>query len=92
LLPSGSDHGRARRRRAEEGYQLLFNPAGHIVCFGWANMVGGKKRNLFEVGVEFFKQPKFSPMQMMNDNKTVSGVNLGHLWNELDLLSGASTS
>ena len=69
------------------GYELL-NPAGHLVCFGWANMVGGEKRNFLKVGIEFFQQPKFSPMQLMNDNKTVSGVNMGHLWDELELLSG----
>ncbi|MFT3837840.1 MAG: medium chain dehydrogenase/reductase family protein [Myxococcaceae bacterium] len=71
----------------KKGYELL-NAAGHIVCFGWANMVGGETRNLFKVVGEFFKQPKFAPMKLMDHNKTVSGVNLGHLWDELELLSG----
>ena len=29
---------------------------------------------------------KYSPMDLMSDNKTVSGCNMGHLFNRLDLL------
>ena len=29
---------------------------------------------------------KYSPMQLMDDNKTVSGCNMGHLFGRLDLL------
>lgn len=30
--------------------------------------------------------PKFSPMQLMDANKTVSGTNMAHLFSRLDLL------
>ncbi len=68
-----------------KNYALLA-PAGHLVCFGWANMVGGEKRNLFRVASQLTHTKFFTPMNLMSENKTVSGVNLGHLWNEAWLL------
>ncbi len=70
-----------------KGYGLL-RPAGHLVAFGWANMVEDGKRNLFHVVREFFSQKKYAPMSMMDQNKSVSGVNLGHLWDEIEMMSG----
>ena len=32
------------------------------------------------------KIKKFSPMKLMEDNKTVAGTNMGHLFGRLDLL------
>jgi synaptic vesicle membrane protein VAT-1 len=67
------------------GYSLL-RPAGHMVCFGWANMVSGSRRQPIHVVREFLTLPRYTPMGLMNDNRSVSGVNLGHLWGELDLM------
>ena len=30
--------------------------------------------------------PLLTPVQLMNANKTVSGVNIGHLWGQMDML------
>ena len=30
--------------------------------------------------------PRFTPPQLMNDNKAVMGVNLGHLWEHAEML------
>ena len=30
--------------------------------------------------------PWFHPIRLMNDNKAVIGVNLGHLWDRMDML------
>jgi len=32
--------------------------------------------------------PWFHPIKLMNDNKAVIGVNLGHLWDRIELLRG----
>ena len=32
------------------------------------------------------KVKKYNPMKLMDDNKTVSGTNMGHLFGRLDLL------
>lgn len=69
----------------KKGYDLLA-PAGHLVAFGFANMHGGSTRNLFRVVSQFMDVPKYSPMKLMDDNKAVSGVNMGHLWSEIDVL------
>jgi NADPH:quinone reductase-like Zn-dependent oxidoreductase len=63
-----------------KGYRLLA-PAGQLIAFGWANMVGPSK-SLPRMASQFFRMPRFSPLALMGDNRTVSGVNLGHLWNE----------
>ncbi len=31
--------------------------------------------------------PLLTPLQLMNHNRTVSGVNIGHLWSEMAILS-----
>lgn len=69
----------------EKGYNLL-KPGGHLHCFGWANMVDGKTRNLFTVVSQFLKLKKYSPMDLMDKNRGVSGTNMGHLWGEVELM------
>lgn len=68
-----------------KGYSLL-KPSGHLVAFGWANMVDGPRRNVLTVAGQFLRQPRYTLMQLMQDNKTVSGVNMGHLWGEMELM------
>lgn len=70
-----------------KGYSLL-RPAGHLIAFGWANMVDGDKRNVFHVVSEFFGMKRYAPMKLMDHNRTVSGVNLGHLWDEVEMMGG----
>ena len=70
----------------EKGYGLL-KPGGHLHCFGWANMVDGNKRNLFRIISQFLQLKKYSPMDLMDKNRGVSGTNMGHLWEEVDLMA-----
>ena len=67
------------------GYDLL-GPAGRIVCFGLSSAAAGKTRSLFHALMQVMQIKKYSPMDLMSDNKTVSGCNMGHLFNRLDLL------
>lgn len=69
----------------KKGYSLL-RPAGTLVAFGFANMAGGETRSIARVLKNFFSVPRFSPLTMMDDNRGVVGVNMGHLWSEMDLL------
>ncbi len=71
----------------KKGYGLL-RPAGQLIMFGFANMASGGKRSLVRVAGQFMSMPRFGPLQLMNDNKTVGGVNMGHLWGETELLIG----
>jgi len=67
------------------GYDLLA-PCGRLVAFGLSSAASGTKRNLFHAAAQVLKVRKFSPMKLMDDNKTVSGTNMGHLFGRIDLL------
>ena len=69
----------------KKGYSLL-KPAGMLVAFGFANMNTGGKRKLRHVLPQLARTPLFSPMRLMNDNRSVAGVNMGHLFGEKELL------
>ncbi len=73
-------------RSWRQGYELL-GPSGRLVCFGFSAAQGsGKRRNLFRAVSQVLKMPWYNPMKLMNENKTVSGTNMGHLFDRLDLL------
>jgi NADPH:quinone reductase-like Zn-dependent oxidoreductase len=68
-----------------EGYDLLA-PCGRLVAFGLSAAASGTTRSLFHAAAQVFKIRRFSPMKLMDDNKTVAGTNMGHLFGRLDLL------
>ena len=61
-----------------KGYELL-KPGGRLICFGFANLSVGPRRNLLRVLGQLWRVPKFSPLKLMSDNRVVAGVNVGHL-------------
>jgi synaptic vesicle membrane protein VAT-1 len=67
------------------GYDLLA-PCGRLVAFGLSAAALGKKRSLIHAGAQLLKVKKISPMKLMEDNKTVTGTNMGHLFGRIDLL------
>jgi synaptic vesicle membrane protein VAT-1 len=69
----------------KKGYDLL-GPTGRLVAFGFSAAAAGNKRNLFHAATQVFQIKKYNPMDLMNDNRSVSGVNMGHLFGRLDLL------
>jgi synaptic vesicle membrane protein VAT-1 len=32
--------------------------------------------------------PRFTPLRLLNDNKAVAGVNMGHLWHKMPMVRG----
>jgi synaptic vesicle membrane protein VAT-1 len=69
----------------KKGYSLL-RPGGILIAFGLANANRGGSRRLLHVLKEMAQIPRWSPLKLMDDNRTVSGVNIGHLWGSLDLI------
>ena len=61
------------------GYDLL-RPAGRLVMFGVSGLIGGASRNLLRAAWQVLWYPRFGPLALMNQNRTVAGANLGHLW------------
>jgi synaptic vesicle membrane protein VAT-1 len=68
-----------------KGYGLLA-PAGILIAFGLANANKGGKRRLWHVFSQLARVPRFNPLKLMNDNRTVSGVNMGHLFGEAEMI------
>lgn len=68
------------------GYSVL-RTTGHLLCYGWSNMVSGERRSLWRIITQFLQLRRYSPMDLMDKNRSVSGVNLGHLWDETELMA-----
>ncbi len=65
-------------------------PTGRVGMFGLSAAASGKRRNLLRAlpaALTTFRT-RWGPLPLMNDNKGVFGVNLGHLWDEIDRLAG----
>lgn len=71
----------------KKGYALL-RPLGRLVAFGFANMASGRRRSLFNVAHQALGIPLFTPLGLMDANRSIAGVNMGHLWGETELLRG----
>jgi len=69
----------------KKGYGLL-RPVGHLIAFGFANMHAGARRRLVHMARQAAQIPLFTPLGLMNENRSVSGVNIGHLWKQKELL------
>ncbi len=70
----------------KKGYRLL-RPAGRLVAYGFANLAQGEKRSYVHAAAQMAQMPLFTLIGLMNANKAVAGVNIGHLWNEMEMLS-----
>jgi len=53
---------------------------GRLFVFGVSSFAPGKRRSLIAAMTGMFKMPAFKPLELMNRNRGVFGVNLGHLW------------
>jgi synaptic vesicle membrane protein VAT-1 len=81
LDPIGGDH-------LLRSYRLLA-PLGRLVTCGMQDMVGGQHRNPVRSLHAVWQTPRFNPVDLMNDNKAVFGLNLLHLWGERKLIAAA---
>jgi synaptic vesicle membrane protein VAT-1 len=68
-----------------KGLKLL-RPCGRLVAYGFANMASGQRRRPARVVSQALSVPLLTPLGLMNRNHTVSGVNIGHMWDQAALL------
>lgn len=69
---------------ARKSYRSLA-PMGRMLLFGLASSTGaGKRRNVASAAKALVRTPIYHPIKLMNDNKGVIGVNVGHLWSEAE--------
>lgn len=73
----------------KKGYRLLA-PTGRLGIFGMSSAATGKQRNVLGLVRALASTPwlQFNPLALMNANKGVFGVNLGHMWKEVDRIRG----
>jgi NADPH:quinone reductase-like Zn-dependent oxidoreductase len=53
---------------------------GRLFLFGASSFAPGKKRSILAAVRGFMALPKFKPIPLMDQNRGVFGVNLGHMW------------
>jgi NADPH:quinone reductase-like Zn-dependent oxidoreductase len=73
----------------KKGYRLLA-PTGRLGMFGVSSLASGKRKSLASTlrlvaGMPWFQ---FLPPALINANKGVFGVNIGHMWGESDRIRG----
>jgi NADPH:quinone reductase-like Zn-dependent oxidoreductase len=71
-----------------DSYRLLA-PLGRLIVYGVSSLASGEQRNWLHALVTMLRMPKFGPLSLMNQNRGVFGLNLGHLWREHAQLADA---
>lgn len=66
-----------------KGYRVLA-PTGRMGMFGISGATTGKERSIFSMLSLLARVPwlQFNPLSLINANKGVFGVNVGHMWRE----------
>lgn len=60
---------------------------GRLYMFGVSSMAPGKKRSVVSAVSGLMKMGAYRPIPLMNNNRGVHGVNLGHLWHKGELMT-----
>ncbi|WP_420631226.1 synaptic vesicle VAT-1 family membrane protein [Candidatus Leptofilum sp.] len=68
-----------------KNYRLLL-PSGRLIHFGVSSLAPGKRRSWWSVFRGLVMLPFYTPLKLMNDNKAVIGVNLGHMWEQAGMM------
>ncbi|MFL5385514.1 MAG: medium chain dehydrogenase/reductase family protein [Longimicrobiaceae bacterium] len=70
-----------------KSYQALAS-LGRLYVFGASALAPGTKRSVLAAARGLLAMPAFRPIPLMNANRGVHGVNLGHLWHQPERLQG----
>ena len=73
-----------------DSYRLL-RPTGRLVVYGAHSMLtrGSGRPNWPKLAWDFIRTPRFSPLDLTNDNKSVMAFNLSYLFDEQELLGSS---
>ena len=63
-----------------ESYRMLA-PMGRLVMVG-VSSVAGERRSVLKLLRAWWTMPSFGPLSLINRNRGVFGLNVGHLWDE----------
>ncbi len=62
-------------------YRMLA-PLGRLIVFGLSAAAPGERRNFWHAFQAWMSTPRFNPLSLINRNRGVFGLNVGHLWEE----------
>ena len=68
-------------RSFHNSYHMLA-PLGRLVIFGLSAAATGERRNWWTAFRAWQTTPSFDPLSLINRNRGVFGLNVGHLWEE----------
>ena len=71
----------------KKNYRAL-RSTGRLGMFGVSTVTESTMGRLFQFIKLITQMPWYNPLGLMNANKSVFGVNLGHMWNERNKISG----
>ena len=71
----------------KQSYRHLAS-SGKLVSYGFHSMLSRRKGlpNYFKLAYQYFRIPRWSPLNMTNENKSLIAFNLSYLFNRMDLL------
>lgn len=69
----------------------ILAPLGRLVGFGLSSSVRDGRRSMVRMLKAVFQMPRISLVRLFNRNQAVAGLNLGHLWTEVDRLHEIGT-
>jgi len=71
------------------GSYACLRPTGKLVVYGFHSMLPrtGGKPNWPRLALDFLRTPRFSPLALTNDNKSILAFNLSYLFDRRDLLA-----
>jgi NADPH:quinone reductase-like Zn-dependent oxidoreductase len=75
-------------RSFTDSYRMLA-PLGRLVMYGVSSIAPGERRNIWRALTTILQMPRFKPLSLMDRNRGVFGLNLGHLWDERRRLTDA---
>src|SRR5919107_2791838 len=68
-------------RSFTDSYRMLA-PLGRLVIFGLSAAAPGERRSPLRAFHAWWSTPRFNPMSLINRNRGVFGLHIGHLWDE----------
>ncbi len=75
-------------RSFADSYRMLA-PLGRLVMYGVSSLTSGERRSIWRALATLLQMPRFKPLSLMNSNRGVFGLNLGHLRDERRQLADA---
>ena len=68
----------------------LLRGGGRLICYGMSANAAGQTRSLLSLARNMWAVPwrQCNPITLMNENRGVMGVNMGHLWGEAERVTG----